>query len=126
MLRLPARLLTPRFAVLHLGENCLHGASLALVEMKASINVPVWTKAEVSAASRAAVSTNCDSTEARPAAALVRRAEDTAQRGIGGENGGVNDIIHSVIIDGKQDSAIASPDSPLLNAVHVTPPSLLR
>jgi hypothetical protein len=62
MLRLPARLLTPRFAVLHLGEKCLHGASLALVEMKATINVPVWTKAEVSAASRAAVSTNCDST----------------------------------------------------------------
>ena len=59
MLRVPARLLTPRFAVFHLGEKSLHGTSFTSVKDSAShfdafietydqrANLLVWTKAEV-------------------------------------------------------------------------------
>ena len=58
-MRMPARLLTPRFAVLHLGEKSLHGASFtsvkqlrdhidAFIETYHQLAEPlVWTKAEV-------------------------------------------------------------------------------
>jgi hypothetical protein len=66
MLRVPARLLTPRFAVFHLGEKSLHGASftsgkdsgVTLMRFRSPIDafietyhqradLLVWTKAEV-------------------------------------------------------------------------------
>jgi len=57
MLRVPARLLTPRFAVFHLGEKSLHGASFTSVKGSGvdafmetylqGANLLVWTKAEV-------------------------------------------------------------------------------
>ena len=72
MLRAPARLLTPRFAVFHLGEKSLHSASFTSVKdsgvtlmrlWKRTIRVPTCSSGPrlrcISAASKAAVSANC-------------------------------------------------------------------